>query len=157
MAIRNIVKDGDDILLKNCRPVTVFDDKLAQLLEDMAETMHEADGVGLAGPQVGIRRRVVTIDIGEGVMELVNPEFLETSGEQECVEGCLSFPGEYGITKRPKHVKVRAQDRHGKVFEFEADDFLANVCSHEFDHLDGIVFKTRAVRMLSPEELENMK
>ena len=157
MGLRTIVQDGDPILTKKCRPVTNFDDKLAQLLEDMAETMHEADGVGLAGPQVGIRRRVVTIDIGEGVMELVNPEFLETSGEQECVEGCLSFPGEYGITKRPKHVKVRAQDRHGKVFEFEADDFLANVCSHEFDHLDGIVFKTRAVRMLSPEELENMK
>lgn len=156
MAIRNIVKDGDEILRQVCRPVTVFDEKLAQLLEDMAETMHQADGVGLAGPQVGIRRRVVVIDIGDGVMELVNPEFLEQSGEQECVEGCLSFPGEFGITKRPKHVRVRAQDRFGKTFEFEADDFLANVCCHEFDHLDGVVFKMRVVRMLRDDELEKM-
>ena len=157
MAIRNIVKDGDSILLKKCRPVEKFNEKLWVLLDDMAETMHQANGVGLAGPQVGIRRRVVVIDIGDGVMELVNPEFLSQKGTQECVEGCLSFPGEFGLTKRPKHVKVRAQDRHGKTFEFDADDFLANVCCHEFDHLDGIVFKMRVTRMLRDDELEKVR
>ena len=157
MALRNIVKDGDEILTKVCRPVEKFDAKLAALLDDMAETMHKADGVGLAAPQVGLLRRVVVVDIGEGVIEFVNPEITEQSGEQECVEGCLSFPGEYGITKRPYRVVVRAQDRNGKFFELESEGFRADACCHEIDHLNGITFKSRTVRMLTQEELENMK
>lgn len=157
MALRNIVKDGDSILRQKCRPVENFDEKLAVLLDDMAETLGQANGVGLAAPQVGIRRRVVVIDIGEGVMEFINPEFLEQSGEQECVEGCLSYPGEWAITKRPQHVLVRAQNRKGETFELEANDMLADVCCHEFDHLDGVIFKDRMVRMLTEEELEKLK
>lgn len=157
MAIRNIVKNGDEILTKVCRPVEKFDAKLAALLEDMAETMHQADGVGLAAPQVGILRRIAVVDVGEGVIEMVNPVIVEQSGEQECVEGCLSFPGEYGITKRPYRVLVRAQDRSGKFFELASEGFRADACCHEIDHLDGINFKAHTIRMLSREELENMK
>lgn len=153
MAIRNIVKDGDEILRKKCRNVEKFDDKLATLLEDMAETMHDADGVGLAGPQVGMLRRVVVIDIGDGVIELVNPEIIETKGEQESAEGCLSFPGEYGVTRRPMYVKVKAQDRNGDYFEIDGEELLAKAFCHEIDHLNGVVFKDIAVRMLDPEEL----
>ena len=108
MALRNIVKEGDDILNKKCRPVQKFDKKLAILLEDMAETMRNANGVGLAAPQVGILRRVVVIDIGEGLIELVNPKIIAFSGEQEGSEGCLSFPGQWGSVKRPNYVKVKA-------------------------------------------------
>lgn len=157
MAIRNIVKEGDPILNKVCRPVEKFDQRLATLLDDMAETMHDADGVGLAASQVGILRRAVVIDIGEGVIELINPVFLEQSGEQECVEGCLSSPGQYGITKRPMHVKVRAQNRKGEFFELEGEGLLATVCCHEIDHLDGILFKSHVTHMLTQEELENLK
>ena len=157
MAIRNILKEGDETLLKVCRPVEKFDARLAELLGDMAETMHSADGVGLAAPQVGILRRVVVIDVGDGVIELVNPVILEKKGEQECVEGCLSSPGQYGITKRPAKVKVRAQDRKGKFFEIEGEALLATACCHELDHLDGILFKTHVIRMLDPEELEKKK
>lgn len=154
MAIRNIVKDGDEILTKVCRPVEKFDDRLATLIDDMIETMHDANGVGLAAPQVGILRRVVVIDVGEGPIELVNPEFLLQEGEQECVEGCLSFPGEYGITKRPLKVKVRAQDRTGAFHEIDGEELLATACCHEIDHLNGIVFKSHVVRMLDPSEYE---
>lgn len=154
MAIRNILKEGDETLLKVCRPVEKFDARLAELLEDMAETMHGADGVGLAAPQVGVLRRVVVIDVGEGVIEFVNPVIIEREGEQECVEGCLSSPGQYGITKRPAKVKVRAQNRKGEFFEIEGEELLATACCHELDHLDGILFKTHVIRMLDPEELE---
>ena len=156
MAIRNIVKDGDPILLKKCRPVEKFDAKLAILLDDMAETMHRANGVGLAAPQVGMLRRVVVIDVGEGVIELVNPQILVYSGEQEGIEGCLSFPGEWGITKRPEYVKVRAQDRNGDEFEIEGRDLLAKAFCHEIDHLNGVVFKQVAKRLLTPAEIEEM-
>lgn len=142
---------------KICRPVEKFDGKLATLLDDMAETMEQADGVGLAAIQVGILRRAIVIDVGQGPMELVNPEFLEQSGKQECIEGCLSSPGQYGITHRPMHVKVRAQDRKGKFFELEGEGLLATVCCHEIDHLNGILFKSHVIRMLSKEELENLK
>ena len=158
MAIRNIVLDGDEILEKVCRPVEKFDEKLAILLDDMAETMYNADGVGLAAPQVGVLRRAVVIDTGDGdLLELINPVIMEQSGEQECLEGCLSFPGEYGITKRPLHIKVHAQDRNGVEFEFEADELKADVCCHEIDHLDGINFKKRTSRMLDEKELEKLK
>ena len=158
MAIRNIVTEDRDasFLAKKCRPVEKFDGRLATLLDDMGETLHSANGVGLAAIQVGILRRAVVIDIGDGVKELVNPVILEQSGEQESLEGCLSVPGKWGMTKRPKHVKVRAQDRHGNFFEYEGDDLLATVSCHEIDHLDGILFLKHVVRMLSEEGLEKM-
>lgn len=154
MAIRNIVKDGDDILHKKCREVVKFDQRLWELLDDMAETMHDADGVGLAGPQVGVLRRVCVIDVGEGIIELINPVIIKAEGEQETAEGCLSFPGEYGITRRPMYVTVKAQDRNGKFFEISGEELLAKAFCHEIDHLDGIVYKDIVVRMLSPEEIE---
>lgn len=157
MAIRNIIKEGDPFLNKISHPVEKFDKKLADLLDDMQETMHEADGVGLAAPQVGILRRAVVIDIGEGPLELINPVFLEQSGEQECLEGCLSSPGQYGITKRPMHVKVRAQNRKGEFFDMEGEQLLATVSCHEIDHLDGILFKSHVIHMLDEEELANLK
>lgn len=154
MAIRNIRKNDDPCLRAVCRPVEKFDARLAELLDDMYDTMKAAEGAGIAAPQVGIRRRVVVIDTGEGRIDLVNPEFVLKEGEQECIEGCLSFPGQWAQTKRPQHVKVRAQRRDGSVFELDAADFLAQACCHELDHLDGVVFLSRAERMLKPEELE---
>jgi peptide deformylase len=158
LAIRNILTESNDseFLSKKCRPVEKFDERLASLLDDMVETLHQANGVGLAAIQVGVLRRVVVIDIGDGVKELVNPVIVEQSGEQESLEGCLSIPGKWGITKRPKHVKVRAQDRHGNWFEYEGDDLLATVSCHEIDHLDGVLFLKHVVRMLTEEELEKM-
>lgn len=157
MAIRNIVTEGDEVLTKVCRPVEKFDGKLEELLEDMYETMQEANGVGLAAPQVGIRRRVVVIDVGDGPIELVNPEILSMSEEEEEeMEGCLSFPGKYGLVKRPHKVWVRAQDRDGNLFELEGEGLLARAFCHEIDHLDGVLFVTHATRMLSQEELLEM-
>lgn len=154
MAIRNIVKEGDEVLAKKARPVTDFNERLHTLLDDMADTMHESGGVGLAGNQVGTLRRVVVIDIGEGLIELVNPEIIETEGEQESVEGCLSCPGEYGITRRPNYVKVKAQDRFGEWFEIEGEELLAKAFCHEIDHLEGIIYKQKVIRMLDPSEIE---
>ncbi len=156
MAIRKIVKEGDDVLTKKCRPVEKFDARLAQLLDDMAETLHLANGVGLAAPQVGILRRVVIVDIGEGVIELINPQIIAYSGEQESLEGCLSCPGEWGITRRPEYVKVKAQDRFGKEFTIDGKELLAKAFCHEIDHLNGIIFKQVAVRMLTPDEIEEL-
>lgn len=155
MAKRAIIKDNDlyGTLHKKCRPVTDFNQKLWNLLDDMAETMAAANGVGLAGPQVGYLRRVFVIDVGEGVMEFVNPEIIETSGEQDGSEGCLSFPGEYAMVKRPNYVKIKAQDRFGKPFVAEGKELLARAMCHENDHLDGVVFKDRMYRMLAPDEL----
>ena len=152
MALRNIVKDGDPILKKKCRPVEKFDRKLHVLLDDMAETMHHANGVGLAAPQVGILRRIFVIDIGEGRLEFVNPQIVKTSGEQETSEGCLSCPGEFGITKRPMY--VTAQNRHGDQFTINAEGFLAKAICHEYDHLEGILFKEHVIRMLEPDEIK---
>ena len=159
MALRNIVKDGDEVLNKKCRPVVKFDKKLHVLLEDMAETMHHANGVGLAAPQVGILRRVAVIDVSpeqNKVIELVNPQIIAFSGEQEGNEGCLSFPGQWGIVKRPNYVKVRAQDRFGEEFELEGKELLARALCHEIDHLNGVVFKSVAERMLTRKEIEQM-
>ena len=159
MALRNIVKDGDPILEKRCRPVEKFDAKLHTLLDDMAETMHHANGVGLAAPQVGMLRRVVVIDISpeqNEVLELVNPKIIAFSGEQEGNEGCLSFPGQWGIVKRPEYVKVKAQNRFGEEFEAEGKGLLARAFCHEIDHLNGIVFKEVAERMLTKKEINQM-
>ena len=157
MAIRNIVKFGDDILTKECRPVEKFDRKLHQLLDDMQDTLYEANGAGLAAPQVGVLRRVCIVDVGEGPVELINPEILSTEGEQECVEGCLSLPNEWGMVKRPAKITVRAQNRKGKWFEKTGEGLCAQAFSHEIDHLHGIVFTDKVTRMLTPEEVEAMK
>ena len=141
MAIRKIVELGqDEILRKHARKVDKFDKRLWTLLDDMADTMYEADGAGLAAPQVGILKRAVVIDVGEGLIELVNPEILETEGTQMCVEGCLSVPGRRGKVERPKKVRVHAQDRKGNHIELEGEDFLANAICHELDHLEGIMY-----------------
>ena len=151
MALRKIVTVGDPILTKVCRPVTKFDQKLAILIEDMIETMHDANGVGLAGPQVGILRRVVVVDAGDEDIELVNPEVVEVSEEtQTGLEGCLSLPGKYGIVTRPEHVVVRAQDRNGDWYEYEGDEILARCFLHEIDHLDGHMYTEIAERCSRP-------
>ena len=153
MALRKIVTVGDPILTKVCRPVTKFDQKLAILIEDMIETMHDANGVGLAGPQVGILRRVVVVDAGDEDIELVNPEIIERDGEQEGGEGCLSLPGKYGIVTRPMIVRVRAQDRYGATFEVEDEELTARCFCHEIEHLDGHLY-TEHCKILSEDELE---
>ncbi len=145
MALRNIVKLGDPILNKKSRKVEKFDDKLAALIDDMLETMYSANGVGLAAVQVGILKRVVVIDIGEGPMELVNPEITMKEGEQQESEGCLSLPGKYGVTSRPQKVQVKAQDRNGKWQVFTGEDLKARAFCHEIDHLDGILFTSHLV------------
>lgn len=152
MAIRNILNDKEPTLHKVCRPVTEFNERLWQLLDDMVETMHQADGVGLAAPQVGILRRLFVMDVGDGVVEAINPEIVSQKGTQEEVEGCLSCPGEYGVTKRPKKVKLKAQDRYGKWFYLTGEDLTARCICHETDHLDGIIFKQHVIRMLEPEQ-----
>lgn len=153
MGIRKIMTVKEPCLHKVCRPVEKFDGKLHKLLDDMKETLLDANGVGLAAPQVGILRRVVVVDTGEEMLELVNPELLETSGEQEGAEGCLSVPGKYGLVKRPMVAKVRAQDRNGNWFEVEGEELIARCFCHEIDHLDGIVYTEVMERFLTEEEL----
>ena len=140
MALRRITTIEDELLRKKSRPVTRFDVRLRALLDDMAETMYQAEGVGLAAPQVAVLRRVVVMDIGDGLIEMVNPEIVEESGEQEDAEGCLSVPGRRGMVKRAKHVRVRFQDRFGHEKELEADDLLARCIQHETDHHDGRLY-----------------
>ena len=162
MATRKILPSSEPALHKKCRQVTAFDESLHTLLDDMRETLLEADGVGLAAPQVGILRRAVLVletNVPEGtepyVVELINPEIIERSGEQNGPEGCLSLPGEWGLVTRPMEVRVRAQDREGKTFELSGTGLTARAFCHELDHLDGVVFTDVAERMLSDEELEN--
>lgn len=157
MAIRNVVLEGDPVLSKKCRVVEKFDGRLAQLIDDMIETMHLKNGVGLAAPQVGVLKRVVVIqtNLEEKPLELVNPQIIEASGNQEEVEGCLSCPGEYGITRRPLKVKVKAFDRFGIEHFYDGEALLARAFCHEIDHLDGILFKNHVIRMLDSSELEN--
>lgn len=141
MARRMIVKIGEDILRKKCKEVTEFDARLGELLDDMKETMLDADGVGLAGPQVGVLRRVAVVSPnGRNFYEFVNPVIVSSSGTQICREGCLSVPGINGEVERPKKIEVMAYDRNGRRFLLKAEGFLANICCHEFDHLDGILF-----------------
>jgi len=153
MGIRKILTDQEPALHKVCKPVTNFDQKLHKLLDDMAETLEEANGVGLAAPQVGILRRVVIVDTGDEILELVNPTLLETDGEQEGAEGCLSVPGKYGLVKRPYYAKVRAQDRDGQWYEAEGEELIARCFCHELDHLDGIIYTEVMDRFLTEEEL----
>ena len=153
MGLRKILTVKEPSLHKMCRPVEKFDGKLHKLLDDMKETLLDAGGVGLAAPQVGILRRVVVVDTGEEILELVNPELLETSGEQVGAEGCLSVPGKYGLVKRPMVARVRAQDRNGDFFEAEGEELIARCFCHEIDPLDGIVYTEVMERYLTEEEL----
>lgn len=146
MAIRNIVKVGDDILRKKSREVTKFDARLHQLLDDMKQTLYKSNGVGLAAVQVGVLRRVVVIDCGDGYIELINPEITEREGEQEEVEGCLSVPGRNGITKRPMKVTLKAQNRDGKWCVYQGEGLKARCFCHELDHLDGILFTDNMIK-----------
>ena len=153
MGIRKILTDAEPALHKTCRPITAFNGRLHALLDDMRETLIESGGVGLAAPQVGILRRVVVVDVGEEILELVNPSLVETDGEQEGPEGCLSVPGKYGLVKRPYYAKVRAQDRDGNWFEAEGEELIARCFCHELDHLDGIIYTQIMDRFLTEEEL----
>ena len=154
MGLRKILDDKDPALHKDCRPVEKFDGKLHKLLDDKAETLEEANGVGLAAPQIGILRRVVIVDTGEEILELVNPELIATDGEQEGPEGCLSVPGRYGLVKRPYYAKVRAQNRYGQWFEAEGEELIGRCFCHELDHLDGILYTQVMERFLTEKELE---
>lgn len=157
MGLRKILTTKDSALHKVCKPVTVFDEKLHKLLDDMRETLIDSNGVGLAAPQVGILRRIFLVDVGldgEQIIEFINPEILETDGEQEGAEGCLSVPGKYGLVRRPYWVKVRAQDRDGNWFEAEGEEIIGRCFCHENDHLDGIVYTDVMERFLTQEELE---
>ncbi len=154
MALRNILNESDPILRKKSRTVEHFDERLHQLLDDMADTLAEANGVGLAAPQVGVLRRVCIIDLGEGAIELINPEIVSTAGAVTDSEGCLSCPGEYGLVERPETVVVRAVDRRGDAIELEGSGLMARAICHETDHLDGRMFKDIVIRMLDAAELE---
>ena len=153
MGLRKILTDKDPALHKVCKPVEKFDWRLHKLLDDMRDTLIESNGVGLAAPQVGILRRVVLVDTGEEILELVNPVMLETDGEDVGPEGCLSVPGKYGLVKRPYYAKVRAQDRFGDWYEAEGEELIARCFCHELDHLDGIVYTEVMERFLTEEEL----
>lgn len=154
MGLRKILTDKDPALHKVCKPVENFDWRLRKLLDDLTETLIDSGGVGLAAPQVGILRRVVVVDVGDGdILELVNPTLIETDGEQTGAEGCLSVPGKYGLVKRPYYAKVRAQDREGNWFEAEGEELIARCFCHELDHLDGIVYTEVMERYLTDEEL----
>lgn len=155
MAILNIVKEGDDVLRKVCRPVESITPRTLQLLDDMLETLHDANGVGLAAPQVGILRRIAIVEVVDGqVYELINPEIIEREGKQNEMEGCLSVPEQWGVTERPMKVTVRAMNRKGETYTVSGSGLLARAFCHEIDHLDGVLFKDHAVHMLTPEEIE---
>ena len=156
MAILNILTEGDEALRQKCRPVEKITPRTLQLLDDMRDTLKKSGGVGLAGPQVGVLRRLTLVDNGDTVLELINPEIIETSGEQEECEGCLSLPGKWGITRRPAYVKIRAMNRKGEIYEADGTGIVARCFCHEIDHLDGILFTDRAVHMLTEEEIEKL-
>ena len=154
MAVRNILREGEDTLRKICRPVDKIEKRLHVLLDDMAETMYAADGVGLAAPQVGILRRVVVIDVGEGLLELINPEIVETEGKCVDVEGCLSVPGRRATVERPERTVVQAINRKGQLIEVEGTGLLARALCHEIDHLDGILYVDKIIEDVTDREDE---
>lgn len=158
MSLRTIVTQGDPVLAKTCRPVEKFDQKLHELLDDMKETLIQANGVGLAAPQIGILRRVVIVmDAEENMVELVNPQIIASDGEQTGLEGCLSVPGKYGVVTRPATATVRAQDRNGNFFEMSGEGIVARCFCHELEHLDGHLFVEHTDRLYTVEELESME
>ena len=151
MALRNIVVEGDPVLRKVCRPVGEITDRIQVLIDDMIETMNEAQGVGIAAPQVGVLRRIFIVDIGDGPIVLINPEILEMSGEQEDMEGCLSVPGKAGNVKRANYVKIKGLDREGNEVIHEGTELLARAFQHEYDHLDGILYIDKADEVVDAE------
>ncbi len=151
MAVRTIVKDGDEVLRKVCRPVEKFDEKLSDLIDDMLETMYKANGVGLAAPQIGILKRIAVIDIGEGPHEFINPRIIDASGEQTDTEGCLSCPGVWGTVSRPNFVTVEAYDKNGDRFILSASELFARAICHELDHLDGKLFKDFVIEFVDAD------
>jgi len=154
MAILNIVKEGDSVLRGKCREIAEITPRILTLLDDMAETLHKADGCGLAAPQVGVRRRIALVEVEEGdLIELINPVIVEKSGHQEEIEGCLSVPGKWGVTNRPMNVTVKAINRNGEEFTVSGSGLKARALCHEIDHLDGILFVDHA-QMLDPDEIE---
>ena len=153
MGLRKILTTKDPALRKVCKPMVNFDNRLFRLLEDMKDTLVDSGGVGLAAPQVGILRRVVLVDTGEEILELINPTLVAVDGEQIGAEGCLSVPGKYGLVKRPYWAKVRAQDRNGNWFGAEGEELIARCFCHELDHLDGIIYTDVMDRFLTEEEL----
>ena len=156
MALRKIALQGEECLTKVCRPVTEFNDRLHTLLDDMAETLEDAGGVGLAAPQVGILRRVcIVLNEDDEIIELINPEIVYTEGEETALEGCLSVPGKWGIVTRPNVVRVRAQDRYGRPFEVEGEGLTARAFCHEIEHLDGHLYTEHIDHFLSDEELRD--
>lgn len=156
MAILNIVKEGDPVLRGKCRAVEEITPRIITLLDDMRDTLHDADGCGLAAPQVGVRRRVVIVEVEDGeTIEMINPEIIARDGHQCEIEGCLSLPGKWGYTNRPMSVTVKATDRHGKEFTVSGTGLKARAFCHEIDHLDGILYTDHAVRMVDPEEIED--
>lgn len=158
MAIISIVKDGDEVLRKKCRPVAEITPRVIRLLDDMIDTLHDSGGVGLAAPQVGVLRRIALVEVEPGeLIELINPVIVSKKGKQQELEGCLSVPGKWGITKRPYEVTVKALDRNGEEFMVTGEDLLARALCHEIDHLDGTLFYDKAVRMLTNEELRSLE
>jgi peptide deformylase len=159
LSVRKIITYPAEILEVECKPVTQFDKKLVKILDDMYDTMIEFDGVGLAAPQIGLDMQVAIVDIDDdhGTIEMINPEILETKGEQVGPEGCLSFPNLYGEVVRPNYVKIKAQNRKGKHYTFEAEEFLARAILHEIDHLHGVLFTSKVTRYLKEEELEGLE
>ncbi|MDD4495073.1 MAG: peptide deformylase [Eubacteriales bacterium] len=155
MAVRNVIKEGDAVLRKKSRTVDVIDDRIKTLLTDMAETLYSANGVGLAAPQVGVLRRVVVINVGEGLIELINPKIVAKKGIQTEAEGCLSVPEVYGVVNRPGYVEVEALDRDGKKIKVSGTDLLARCLCHEIDHLDGVLFIDKVVRFIEPSNNDN--
>ncbi len=157
MAIRRVVTSEDPILRKHSRKVEKFDERLWILLDDMKETMYKQEGVGLAAVQVGILKRVVVVDVGDGLLELINPEIIETSGEICDVEGCLSVPGESGKVNRPEYVKIKAQNRNGVWRRYEGTGLKARCFCHEIDHLDGILYIDKVVKDVTADDIKNNK
>lgn len=156
MALRNLVYKQEEQIRKHSREVVKFDDKLAQLIEDMFETMYEADGIGLAAPQVGILRKIVTIDVGDGPLALINPEIIASSGSEMAYEGCLSCPDEFGLVERPTAVTVKYQDVKGEWQQKNCTGLLARCVCHELDHLDGVLFIDKATQIITGEEMHKL-
>ncbi len=154
MAILNILKEGDETLRKKCRPVEKITPRILQLLDDMHDTLEKAQGVGLAAPQVGVLRRIVIVEIDDKKYEMINPEIIQTKGKQDDIEACLSVPDTYGRVIRPAWAKVRATDRHGKVYEVEGEGLMARCFCHELDHLDGILYIDKAKETFTADEIE---
>lgn len=156
MAVKQVVEAPADVLSTKTKEVEVIDETIIELLDNLYDTMVEYDGVGIAAPQINVPLRIAIVELGEDILEMINPVVLETRGEAEDVEGCLSFPELFGLVKRPTYVKIEAADREGRIYELEAEDFEARCILHEIDHLEGVLFDSKMTRKLTPEELDEL-